>query len=190
MEHPDAEWLSHARHQLVCEPSRRAGQRGLRFRRLRPRFSSRGTALSPAARDRSSRRAGRNHRQSACPSGGDRPGTDLLVRPRAAEVDQEKDHHLEILARIQAECFSVHAAATWVLEQEAWDFLAVYYPSIDHFSHAFMNYHPPKPEWVAPHEFDLYQDVIASAYRFHDLMLARLLYLAGPDTTVLLVSDH
>ncbi len=113
-----------------------------------------------------------------------------LFVPRAAEVDQEKDHHLEILARIQAECFSVHAAATWVLEQEAWDFLAVYYPSIDHFSHAFMNYHPPKPEWVAPHEFELYQDVIASAYRFHDLMLARLLYLAGPDTTVLLVSDH
>jgi tetratricopeptide (TPR) repeat protein len=31
---------------------------------------------------------------------------------------------------------------------------------------------------------------VSSAYRFHDMMLERLLELAGPDTTVMLLSDH
>ena len=113
-----------------------------------------------------------------------------LFVPRAAEVDQEKDHRLETVAKLLAECFSVHAAATWAMEQEPWDFTAIYYPSIDHFSHGFMHLHPPKLDWVEPRQFDLYQDVVASAYRLHDLMLARLLQLAGPETHIILVSDH
>jgi predicted AlkP superfamily phosphohydrolase/phosphomutase/tetratricopeptide (TPR) repeat protein len=113
-----------------------------------------------------------------------------LFVPRAAEVDQKKDHRLEAIARLLAEGFSVHAAATWAMEHEPWDFMAVYYPSIDHFSHGFMHLHPPKLDWVEQHQFDLYRDVVAAAYRLHDLMLGRLLQLAGPDTHVILVSDH
>ena len=58
--------------------------------------------------------------------------------PRAAEIDQDKDRRLAAVAKLLAECFSLHAAATYLLEHEPWDFSAVYYPSIDHFSHAFM----------------------------------------------------
>ncbi|MCP4361481.1 MAG: tetratricopeptide repeat protein [Chloroflexi bacterium] len=36
----------------------------------------------------------------------------------------------------------------------------------------------------------MYQNVITAGYRFHDMMLERLLQLAGPDTTVILMSDH
>jgi len=64
--------------------------------------------------------------------------------PRAGEVDQEKDQHLSSLAKILAENCSLHNAATWILENESWDFLAVYYNGIDHFCHAFMNFHPPR----------------------------------------------
>ena len=39
-------------------------------------------------------------------------------------------------------------------------------------------------------DFELYKDVVKGAYRFHDMMLERLLDLAGPETTVLLCSDH
>lgn len=113
-----------------------------------------------------------------------------LFVPRASEIDQAKDHRLEAIARLLAECFSVHAAATWALEHDPWDFAAVYYPSIDHFSHGFMHLHPPRLDWVNPQLFDLYQDVVAGAYRLHDLMLGRLLQLAGPDTHILVVSDH
>src|SRR5437764_6111860 len=36
----------------------------------------------------------------------------------------------------------------------------------------------------------MYKDVVKGAYRSHDMMLERLLDLAGPETTVILCSDH
>jgi len=110
--------------------------------------------------------------------------------PRAAEVDQEKDKGLQTFAKILAENCSVHNAATWVLQNEPWDFLAVYYNGIDHFSHAFMNYHPPRMEGLPEERYEIYKDVVRGAYRFHDMMLDTLLQLAGPEATVILVSDH
>jgi predicted AlkP superfamily phosphohydrolase/phosphomutase/tetratricopeptide (TPR) repeat protein len=110
--------------------------------------------------------------------------------PRAAEVDQEKDNHLASLARVLAENCSIHNAATWILANEPWDFLAVYYNGIDHFCHGFMNYHPPRLESVPENLFEIYKDVVNGAYKFHDMMLERLLQLAGPDATVVLLSDH
>jgi tetratricopeptide (TPR) repeat protein len=110
--------------------------------------------------------------------------------PRAAEVDQENDKGLISFAKILSENCSIHNAATWILQNEPWDFLAVYYNGIDHFCHGFMHYHPPRMEGIPEDRFEIYKDVVNGAYRFHDMMLETLLDLAGPDTTVLLVSDH
>ncbi len=113
-----------------------------------------------------------------------------LFVPGAHEIDQETDRRLAMLAKLQSECFSLHAAATYLLENEAWDFSAIYYPSLDHFSHAFMAYHPPRMERVKEEDFEFYRDVVNGGYRLHDLMLGRLLELVGPDTTVIILSDH
>ena len=110
--------------------------------------------------------------------------------PHAAEIDQEKDKGLQSFAKILSENCSIHNAATWILQNEPWDFLAVYYNGIDHFCHGFMNYHPPRMEGIPEDRFEIYKDVVNGAYRFHDMMLQTLLDLAGPDTTVLIVSDH
>lgn len=110
--------------------------------------------------------------------------------PRAAEIDQEKDKGLQMFAKILAENCSIHNAATWILRNEPWDFLAVYYNGLDHFCHGFMHYHPPRMDGVPNEKFEIYKDVVNGAYRFHDMMLETLLDLAGPDTTVILVSDH
>ncbi|MGB2603459.1 MAG: alkaline phosphatase family protein [Candidatus Sulfotelmatobacter sp.] len=110
--------------------------------------------------------------------------------PRAAEIDQEKDKGVQIFARILAEDCCIHNGATWILRNEPWDFLAVYYIGIDHFCHSFMHYHPPRMEGIPEEKFAIYKDVVNGAYRFHDMMLQTLLELAGPDVTVLLVSDH
>jgi predicted AlkP superfamily phosphohydrolase/phosphomutase/tetratricopeptide (TPR) repeat protein len=110
--------------------------------------------------------------------------------PRAAEIDQEKDKGLQSFAKILAENCSIHNAATWILQHEPWDFLAVYYNGIDHFCHGFMNFHPPRMEGVPEEKFEIYKDVVNGAYRFHDMMLQTLLDLVGPEATVLLVSDH
>ena len=110
--------------------------------------------------------------------------------PQFGKVDQKKERTLGTIARILADCSTVHAAATWILEHEEWDLMAVYYDAIDHFAHAFMKFHPPRRPHVPEAYFDLYKDVVASAYRYHDMMLGRLLQLAGEEATVMLISDH
>ena len=113
-----------------------------------------------------------------------------LFVPRLEEAMQSKPNRLALLAKLLAECITTHAAATWVMEHSEWDFMAAYYIGIDHFSHGFMNFHPPKPDWIDQRDFDLYSGVVAGAYRLMDLFLARLLELAGPETRVIVLSDH
>ncbi|MDP9291826.1 MAG: alkaline phosphatase family protein, partial [Verrucomicrobiota bacterium] len=110
--------------------------------------------------------------------------------PDAAKIDQQKDKRLRLFAKVLSDTASIHAVATALMENEPWDFTAVYYNGIDHFAHAFMAYHPPKLPWIEDEDFALYQDVVRGAYRFHDMMLERLLELAGPGATVILCSDH
>ncbi|MBC8048159.1 MAG: alkaline phosphatase family protein [Fimbriimonadaceae bacterium] len=110
--------------------------------------------------------------------------------PDAGKVDQEKDKRLNALAKILADCSSIHAAATYILENEEWDFVGVYFDAIDHFCHGFMKFHPPQLPPVPDDLYNLYKDVVISGYRFHDMMLDRLIELAGPDVTVMLISDH
>lgn len=110
--------------------------------------------------------------------------------PHADRLDQENDPLVQGFGRILSSCASTHAVATAVMETEPWDFMAIYYDAIDHFCHGFMQFHPPRMEHVPEERFELYKDVVTGAYRFHDMMLERLLSLAGPDTTVVLCSDH
>ena len=110
--------------------------------------------------------------------------------PDALKVDQEKDKHLSSVAKILAECSSIHCAATYLMQNTEWDFMAVYFDAIDHFCHGFMKFHPPQRKNIPENFFNLYKDVVQGAYRFHDMMLERLLQLAGEDTTVMLISDH
>ena len=110
--------------------------------------------------------------------------------PDAAKIDQEKDKRLGTLVKIIADCSTIHAAGTWILENEEWDLTAIYYDSIDHFCHGFMNFHPPKMDHVPDELFNLYKGVVQGGYIYHDMMLSRLLELSGDDTTVILLSDH
>jgi predicted AlkP superfamily phosphohydrolase/phosphomutase/tetratricopeptide (TPR) repeat protein len=110
--------------------------------------------------------------------------------PNAAKIDQQGDRHLTSFAKVLSDAASIHAVATALMETESWDFTAVYYDAVDHFSHAFMAYHPPRLDWISEEGFEMYKDVVKGAYRFHDMMLERLLQLAGPETTIILCSDH
>lgn len=110
--------------------------------------------------------------------------------PDLAQVDQEKERTLESLSRIIADTAGIHAAATYILENEQWDFMGVYFDAIDHFNHGFMKYHPPRRPFIPEREYELYKGVVTAGYRFHDLMLGRLMELAGEDATVMLISDH
>jgi predicted AlkP superfamily phosphohydrolase/phosphomutase/tetratricopeptide (TPR) repeat protein len=110
--------------------------------------------------------------------------------PLAKDIDQDKDKRLALFLRTLAESMSVDSAATWLLDNQPWDFFAVYYDAIDHFCHGFMKYHPPRQSWIAERDFELYHNVVSMAYQFHDRMLGTLLEKAGEDSTVILMSDH
>jgi len=110
--------------------------------------------------------------------------------PDAAKIDQDKDRRLNGIAKITAEAATVHAAATWIMENTEWDFMAVYYDAIDHYSHGFMNFHPPRMKHIPNELYERYKCVVEGGYIFHDMMLERLIELAGPDITIMLVSDH
>jgi predicted AlkP superfamily phosphohydrolase/phosphomutase/tetratricopeptide (TPR) repeat protein len=119
------------------------------------------------------------------------PGDVLNMFVRDADkINQTHDKHLHQLAINLAETFTAHAAATYLLEHEPWDFATVYYHAVDLICHDFMPYHPPALPGTFSEDFLKYSDVVNSTYRLHDAMLGRLLQLAGPGTTVILVSDH
>ena len=118
------------------------------------------------------------------------PATVERFIPLAREIDQDRDTRLAGFLRTLAEAMSIQAAAAWLLENQDWDFFAVYYESLDHFSHGFMRYHPPRQSWIAARDFALYHNVVSAAYEFHDEMLGALLARAGAGTNVILMSDH
>ncbi len=110
--------------------------------------------------------------------------------PNFKKINQDVDPRLAQGAKILANAACIHNASTWIMENKDWDFLAVYHDAIDHYSHAFMKFHPPQRKGIPDEAFELYKDAVSGIYRFHDMMLERLLQLAGPETTVILMSDH
>ncbi len=104
-------------------------------------------------------------------------------------TDQE-DPRLGMMANLLAKCASIQNAATYLAARDDWDLLAVYYDTIDHACHGFMEYHPPAMAHVEADDAKLFGPVVTGVYRFHDMLLGRLLSLVGPETTVLILSDH
>jgi len=114
-----------------------------------------------------------------------------LQEMNAEQLEEvRKDPRLKSLMKVIADCTTIHSAATALLQNEPWDFAAIYYDAIDHFGHGFMKYHPPRREWVKEKEFHIWKDVIESGYKYHDMMLGTLMHLAGEDTNIILMSDH
>jgi predicted AlkP superfamily phosphohydrolase/phosphomutase len=110
--------------------------------------------------------------------------------PGLAKVDQAKDKRLHSLAHVIAENMNAHSAATEAQEHADRDLACLFYDGIDHISHGFSRMHPPRPDFVPEEDFALYSGVLAACYRWHGAMLGRLLELAGPDVTTIIVSDH
>lgn len=117
----------------------------------------------------------------------------LPIVPNAAALDQRDPKvqlHLNALRQTIAEAATIQSLATWTLEQRPWDLACVYFDSIDHFGHGFMRYHPPRREGIDEQDFETWRRVVTAGYMLHDMMLGRLMQLVGPETTLMIVSDH
>lgn len=90
--------------------------------------------------------------------------------PRLVEIDRRQDRRIEMPAQSVAQAVSVHAITTWLMERERWQFAAVSYGLIEAAC--------GRP------------GVLDAAYRVSDMMLGRLMALAGRETAILLVSAN
>lgn len=110
--------------------------------------------------------------------------------PHLSEVDRETDERLGELAIEIARAASLHAAATWLLEERPLDLLAVQLDLIETVSARFMPFRAPRQGHISDEDYRLYAGVVDGAYQFADLLLARYRELAGPDCHILVVSSH
>jgi thioredoxin-like negative regulator of GroEL len=110
--------------------------------------------------------------------------------PDAVRELERAGNRVGKLQHLLAQTASVHAMALRLMERDDWDFTAVYYEGIDRFGHEFMEFHPPRMEQVEERDFEAYRHCMVGIYRFHDMLLDALLRQAGPDTAVIVMSDH
>jgi tetratricopeptide (TPR) repeat protein len=107
-----------------------------------------------------------------------------------AAIDPALDRRPLEIAAILAATASVNGAARRILEQHPWQFLAVRFPAIAQLSSRFMVCQAPRLEGVSEADEHHYGQVVTAALRLHDAMLGQLLRIAGPSTSVLLVSEQ
>lgn len=77
-----------------------------------------------------------------------------------------------------------------LLEEERPRFLAVYYEGTDAVEHLFSRHMSPRLPWISEEDHAAYKDVVEAYWRWQDQQLGRLLAQRGPNTTVVVISDH
>lgn len=101
-----------------------------------------------------------------------------------------RDGRAQGLLKRLSELYSIHNAAIAIATGQPVGFLGVYYHFIDWICHDFAEYAPPQMPGGNGADYRLYNQVLDRAYELQDLLLGDLLGRLGPDTSVLLVSDH
>lgn len=102
-----------------------------------------------------------------------------LFVPELARIDQDKDRGLARLGVLLAEAVSVQAATTALMESTPGGLTAVWFGAVGMACEAF-------PAGCDP----VYREVAGGVYRFLDMLLGRLVEMAGPEAFAVLVSDR
>jgi predicted AlkP superfamily phosphohydrolase/phosphomutase len=110
--------------------------------------------------------------------------------PNHSWEDLQTDPMVANVAQVLARSASVHNVITKALENDDWDFSAVYLEALDHFGHIASQFLEPQLEGISDEDFAKYSEIIPAAYRWHDMMLGRLMELVGRDTHIIILSDH
>ena len=89
-----------------------------------------------------------------------------------------------------AASISRQAVATFLMENHPWHYAQVAFPGIEGISRECLEYQSPRLPHVSEQIFHRYQRAVDETYRLHDQMLGKLIAVAGPDATILLVSTR
>ncbi len=101
------------------------------------------------------------------------------------------DARVLTLIKLMSSAHSIERAALVALSSDTpWDASMVFFDAIDTVGHHFMQFVAPKMAHVSQRDQRMFSGVMDRVYEWHDAALGRLLAAAGPDTTVILLSDH
>jgi tetratricopeptide (TPR) repeat protein len=95
-----------------------------------------------------------------------------------------------LLLKILTAAKNYQAATLDVLKQGPFDLAAVYFEGIDLVGHRFQHYRPPKMAMVKAADYAKFHDVVTAYYLYQDSLLGELMRRAGPETTIMVISDH
>jgi tetratricopeptide (TPR) repeat protein len=112
------------------------------------------------------------------------------VAGEASSIDPEDGRLRRALATHVAQARSVHAIGMHLLMRDEWDCMMIFHDLIDALGHHFMEHSPPRMRHIPLERFNRFSGVMAAAYCEQDRMLGEMLAAAGPDTTVIILSDH
>lgn len=111
----------------------------------------------------------------------DAPATEGALVPRDPET------HLRAILR---GTMAYHRASLQILEAGDVDVLLVYHQMVDEVCHRFMRHAPPVMPGVPADERARYGGAVRAAYALEDRLVGELLAKVGPETAVIVVSDH
>jgi Flp pilus assembly protein TadD len=80
--------------------------------------------------------------------------------------------------------------AKYLLTHDAPDFLGVYFELVDAAGHLFMNYAPPRQDWVDEDEYETYKDAMLQTYRYQDRIIGEFIDMCDAQTVLVIASDH
>lgn len=95
-----------------------------------------------------------------------------------------------LLQAALAEAGTLQALMTWQLQHTPWRFASLRIEFVDRISQAFGDCHPPLSEHADPQRVLRYQYMVTGAHRFVDLLLARLIDVAGEHCNICLHSEQ
>ena len=77
-----------------------------------------------------------------------------------------------------------------MMETERPRVMSIYYEGTDAITHLFSKFEVPRQPWISQADFDAYQDLLTEYWKWQDEILGELLARRGPNTTVIVLSDH
>lgn len=94
------------------------------------------------------------------------------------------------LLRLAAEIHNLETITLSLLARRDLAIVGTYFEAIDLAGHYYQHLAPPVHPLAPPQERELYSGTVEAVYRLQDQVLGRLLAAAGPDTVVIVHSDH
>jgi len=94
------------------------------------------------------------------------------------------------LLHLYASTMTYEKIATYLLDKDRPEVLAVYFEWVDAVSHLFMLHTPPRPADVPESEFNNYKDAVEQAYVVQDEVLGEIMKRVDDRTVLMVISDH